>query len=157
MTRPLEIDRERHRRLNAGDFGHLGEVVDLEGYTENCLGLTGWTTGFDVAIRNYRKNILSAFSDMQTTDVDIVEGQDAVAIGTRIEATHVGEFLGVPATGRRIAWDLVAIVHVRDGRVIGQWAQPDLWGIHRQLTAATPEQPGTGRADPAPTWAWSAR
>jgi hypothetical protein len=29
--------------------------------------------------------------------------------------------------------------YVKDGRVIGQWAQPDLWGIYRQLTR--PEEP----------------
>jgi predicted ester cyclase len=138
MVSPLEIYREYQRRLYASDFEHLGEVVDLEGYTENCLGLTGWTTGFDIALRNYQRNILSAFSDMRTTDEEIVEGQDAVAIRSRIQATHTGEFLGIAATGRRIAWDIVAIIHVRDGRFVGQWAQPDLWGIHQQLTAPTP-------------------
>jgi len=42
------------------------------------------------------------------------------------------------ATGRRITWDHVSIVKVKDGRVTGQWAQPDLWGIYRQLTSGQP-------------------
>ncbi len=46
-ARPLAVYREYQRWLGAGDFAHLGEAVDLAGYTENCLGLTGWTTGFE--------------------------------------------------------------------------------------------------------------
>lgn len=34
-----------------------------------------------------------------------------------------------------VEWDTVNIVKVRDNKVVGQWAQPDLWGIYRQLTA----------------------
>lgn len=132
---PLEIYHEYLRRQRVQDTGQLGEIVDLEGYTENCLGLTGWTTGYDIAWRNFQRNILAPFSDRITTEEEIVEGQQAVVIRSRIEATHSGEFLGIPATGRRIAWDSIAIVHVKDGRFVGQWAQPDLYGIYQQITA----------------------
>jgi predicted ester cyclase len=53
---------------------------------------------------------------------------------SHVEATHTGEFLGVVPTGRRIEWAAVTVVQVRHGKVVGQWAQPDLWGIYRQLT-----------------------
>ena len=135
MARPLEIYREYQKRLRARDFDRLSEVVDLEGYTETCLGLTPrWTVGFEVAWRNYQKNILAAFSDIQINDEEVIEGQDAVTIRSRIEATHTGEFLGIPATNRRITWDAVAIIHTTNDRFVGQWAQPDLWGIYQQIT-----------------------
>jgi predicted ester cyclase len=102
-------------RLQAQDYAHLGEVVDLQGYTENCLGLTGWTTCFDIALQNFARTILSAFSDLQFTDQDVIEDQDAVTIRTRNEDTHTGAFLGVPATGRRGAWDNTSLVHTRVG------------------------------------------
>jgi predicted ester cyclase len=82
--------------------------------------------------------MVAPWADRQTTVEEIVEGQDAVVIRSRIEATHIGEFLGIPATGLRIAWDSVTIVKVKDGRVVGQWAQPDLWGIHQQLISFLP-------------------
>jgi predicted ester cyclase len=133
---PLEVYREWQRRMAMQQFDHMGEVVDLEGYTEICLGLTGWTTGFEVALRNYAQNMMAPWSDMRMTEEEAIEGQDAVVIRNRVEATHTGEFLGIPATGRRIAWDNISIVRVSNGRVVGQWAQPDLWGIHQQLLAA---------------------
>jgi hypothetical protein len=65
--------------------------------------------------------------------------------------------MGIPATGRRIAWDFVAMVHVTDGRVVGQWIQFDLWGIYQQLTTANPETPMTRTAERTLAWAQSAR
>jgi len=137
MASPLEIYREYQKRLRAQDFDHLGEVVNLEGFTETCLGLTPrWTIGFDVALQNVQKNIFSAFSEMQMTTEEIVEGQETVVLRNRTEATHTGEFLGIPPTGRRFSYDSITIAHVKDGRFVGQWVQLDLWGIYQQLTAA---------------------
>jgi predicted ester cyclase len=144
MASPLEIYAAYQQRLQDQDYAHLAEVVDLQGYTENCLGLTGWTTGFDVALQNWTKNILSAFSDLQFQMDDAFEGPDALAIRSRAEGTHSGTFLGVPATGRRINWDVVFLVHTQRGRIVGQWIQSDLWGIYQQLTAPSGEEASTG-------------
>jgi hypothetical protein len=46
MASPLQIYAAYQQRLQDQDYAHLGEVVDLETYTENCLGLTGWTPAF---------------------------------------------------------------------------------------------------------------
>jgi predicted ester cyclase len=132
---PLAVYQAFQQCLTIQDFGRLGEVVDLAGYTENCLGLTGWTTGFEVAWRNFQRNMLAPFSEMTFTPQEVVESQQAVLIRARVEATHTGEVLGISPTGRRIAWDYIAIAHVKDGRVVGQWIQSDLYGIYQQLTA----------------------
>ena len=42
--------------------------------------------------------------------------------------------MGIAPTGRRIGWGSVRLAWIKDARVIGQWAQPDLWNIYRQLT-----------------------
>ena len=157
MGSPLEVYSTFQQRLQSQDYAHLAEVVDLQGYTENCLGLTGWTTGFDIALQNFAKNILAPFSDLEFTTQDVIEGRDAVTIRNRVEATHSDTFLDIPATRRRIAWDFIAMVHVNDGRVVGQWIQFDLWGIYQQLTSPTPEPPTAKAAEPAIAWAQSAR
>jgi predicted ester cyclase len=152
MTDAVNVVHTWRERIATGDMARLAEVVDLTGYTETCLGLTGWTTGFETAMQNFVRNMVEPWSDMVMTDQEILTGPDAAAadglsfdghdvratdavvIRSRVEATHIGEFLGVAPTGRRIAWDTLTLVWVRDGRVVGQWAQPDLWGIHQQLT-----------------------
>ena len=157
MSSPLQIYSAYQQRLQDQDYAHLGEVVDFQGYTENCLGLTGWTVGFEVALQNWAKNILAAFSDLRFETKDAFEGVDTLAIRSRAEGTHDGTFLGIPATGRRIAWDVVFLVHFKEGRMVGQWIQSDLWGIYQQLTASIPEPPTNVAADPPRQWAQSAR
>ena len=157
MSSPLEIYSTFQQRLQSQEYAHLADVVDLQGYTENCLGLTGWTTGFEIALQNFAKNVLAPFSGLEFTTLDVIEGRDAVTIRNRVEATHSGTFLGIQATGRRIAWDFVAMVHVNDGLLVGQWIQFDLWGIYQQLTTPDPEPPTPRSAEREMAWARSAR
>ena len=92
MPNPLDIYSSFQRCLQAQDYEHLGDVVDLQGYTENCLGLTGWTTGFEVALQNWSRNILAAFSDLEFSTEDVIEGGDSVVVRARVEGTHIGSF-----------------------------------------------------------------
>ena len=131
---PTEVFYEWQRCLAEGDQDGTAKVVDLEAYTEICLGLTEWTTGYETAAANFYRNMVAPWSDMSFAIEDLTESVDGVTVRQHITATHSGEFLGVAPTGRRISWDHVAIVKIKDGRVVGQWAQPDLWGIYNQLT-----------------------
>src|SRR5260370_29692841 len=131
MATPLETYHEWQKRQNAGDFAHLGEVVDLAGFRDICIGLSDWTTGYETAFQNLTRNILVPFADLQMTIQEIVEGEDAVVVRQRIAATHVSEFLGVPATGCRVFWDAVTMVKVKDGRIIENYTLLNLWGIYQ--------------------------
>jgi predicted ester cyclase len=133
-TSPKEVFFEWQRCLAANDQDGTAKVVDRAGYTEICLGLTEWTTGYDVAAANFYRNMVAPWTDMSYSIEDLTESADGVTVRMHVAATHTGEFLGVAPTGRRIEWDHVAIVKIKDGRVVGQWAQPDLWGIYAQLT-----------------------
>ncbi len=135
MASPLEIYNEWQRRQYAREFEHLGEVVDLEGFRDICIGLSDWTTGYQAAFENLTRNILTPWADLQMTVEDLIEGQDAVVVRLHVEGTHVGDFLGVPATNRRVSWEAVTIVKVKDGRVVENNTMLNLWGIYQQLTA----------------------
>jgi predicted ester cyclase len=131
---PIAVYREWQRCLAANDFEGTNKVVDMDGYTEICLGLTSWTTGYQVAYANYYRNMIAPWKDLAFKEEDIVESSEGVTVRLHVEGTQLGEFLGIPPTGRRASWDHVSIVKVKAGRVTGQWAQPDLWGIYQQLT-----------------------
>jgi predicted ester cyclase len=133
-TSPTEVFSEWQRCLAANDQEAAANVVDTDGYTEICLGLTEWTTGYGVATANFYRNMVAPWSDMTFTIEDLTESANGVTVRSHVTATHTGEFLGIPPTGRRIEWDHIAIVKIKDRRVVGQWAQPDLWGIYKQLT-----------------------
>lgn len=48
----IEVFREWQRCIAIDDQEGTAVVVDLDGYTEICLGLTDWTTGYAVAFAN---------------------------------------------------------------------------------------------------------
>ena len=133
---PLEVYRRFQSYLLAGEFARVGEVADLDGYTENCVGLTGWTTGLPTALRNFQENVASRLTDMAVTEHDVVEAGDTLVIRGTFEVTHSGEFLGVPPTGRRAAFDWIDMYRVAGGRIVWRFLLCDWKGLLDQLTAA---------------------
>jgi predicted ester cyclase len=136
QAHPLEIYRRFQAYLLGGEFGRLGEVVDMDGYTENCVGLTGWTTGLMTALGNYQAGVASAFSDMAMTEEDVIVSGDTLVIRSVISAVQTGEFLGVAATGRKVTYDAVDMYRVADGRIVWRFLLCDWKGVLDQLTAA---------------------
>ncbi len=133
MTTPLEIYRLFQQYLFTNDYARLPEVVDVTGYTEQCVGLTQWTTGLEIALANFQRNVTSALTDMRSTEETVVEGTDTVVIRSLIEATHSGTFLGIAPTGRRVAFEAVDMLRVADQRIVWRYLLFDLYGIQQQL------------------------
>lgn len=62
----------------------------------------------------------------------IAEG-DKVATLQTFSGTHNGELLGVPPTGRRVAFDVFDMLRIRDGKVVEHWNVVDMAGLMQQL------------------------
>ena len=81
---------------------------------------------------------IGALSEIRAEEQDVIASNDLVAIRLVVTATHTGNMLGVPATGRRVQWDAVDIYRVtEDGKISEQWAFEDLAAIGSQLGAFT--------------------
>jgi hypothetical protein len=76
MGKALHAYRRYRELADRGEFGRLGEVLD-ENWIENCLGLTGWTLGLDIALTNLQAGFGRAFSGLQVTQHEVVEDGDA--------------------------------------------------------------------------------
>ncbi len=62
----------------------------------------------------------------------IVEGNKVVTYGT-FTATHLGEFQGLPPTGKQIQLSIMHIDRVADDKIIEHWGQGDALGLMQQL------------------------
>jgi len=84
-----------------------------------------------------------AFPDLcAIVEDEIAEGNTVVQRLT-LSGTHRGEYCGLPPTGRRASWQLVAIQRLGpEGKIAEHWSSPDLFGLLRQLGA-----PDTARAN----------
>jgi predicted ester cyclase len=134
-TSPVEVYRQFQSYLVNGQFDRLGEVADMERYTENCVGLTGWTTGLPIALRNFQEGVASRLTDMVATEHDVLETEDTLVLRGSMAVTHSGEFMGVPPTGRRATYDFVDMFRLTDGRITWRYLLCDWKGLLDQLTA----------------------
>jgi hypothetical protein len=50
----------------------------MDAYTEICLGLTEWTTGYQVAFASYYRNMIAPWAELRFAEQDLVEAPDAV-------------------------------------------------------------------------------
>ena len=89
--------------------------------------------------RDGQKQLLTlfrtAFPDIQITVEEVIAEDDRIAFRSTMHGTHLGEFLGVPPTGRQVTVGLVDIIHIENGKFIEQWGGPDLWDLLKQLGA----------------------
>jgi len=75
----------------------------------------------------------TSFSDISTTVNDLIAEGDKVAWNWTMRGTHSGEFMGVPATGKKITFSGITIDKFIDGQIGERWSQADFAGLMQQL------------------------
>ncbi|MFF4157383.1 ester cyclase [Streptomyces sp. NPDC001678] len=93
--------------------------------------------GTDVAAEMGR--FMNAFPDLRLTVHAMVAEGDLVATRLTVEATHKGEYLGLPATGRAVRVPLLGQLRVVDGAVVEHWGVADGLYLLEQLGLLPPE------------------
>lgn len=84
-------------------------------------------------IRQLFALLRSAFPDLRITIEDLLEDGDKVVARVTLHGTHQGDFLGIPATGRRVAYEVIDISRVVDGKLVEHWGIPDNMTLLQQL------------------------
>jgi C-1 hydroxylase len=79
---------------------------------------------------------VAAMPDYQAVIEDLIaEGEKVVARMT-IKGTHsAADFLGLPASGRRINVPAISIFRIANGKIVEHWAASDTLGLLQQLGA----------------------
>jgi predicted ester cyclase len=133
---PLEQNKRAARRILEQGFnqGNLDALAD--GFTPDAaIHDPDKDYRGPAELRRGLQVLHAAFPDFHFTIVDQVAEGDRVTIRYRAQATHQAEFLGVPATGRRIDYTGQLLLRFTNGRISEFWAQPDQLGLLKQLGA----------------------
>ena len=87
----------------------------------------------------------TVFSDQRWEIHHIIGEGDLVAVHATYHGRHTGDLMGIPPTGREIAYDYVHILRFRDGKAIDHWSVRDTGALMQQLDAspAAPAAPAT--------------
>ena len=87
------------------------------------------SVGREVFRQGYRR-MTTAFPDYQVTVERLVAEGDTVVMHWTHRGTHLGDFLGVPATGREIRGAAITIYRIADGKIAeaqALWDRAEVW------------------------------
>jgi steroid delta-isomerase-like uncharacterized protein len=130
--------RRLYEAINAGELEGFADVM-ADDFTdhEEIPGFAGTKEG----VLAFFNALRSAFPDMRMDPEDVIAGGDKVVARVRMTATHQGEFMGMPATGRSIDVQMIDIIRFGDdGRAHEHWGVMDQMAMMQQL-GAIPEEP----------------
>ena len=86
----------------------------------------------------------NAFPDFKATIDDVIAEDDKVVIRQTWSGSHKGEFMGIPATGRRVSFGVIDIIRIADGKFVEHWGQMDSMSLMQQLgVIPAPAQSGS--------------
>jgi predicted ester cyclase len=78
----------------------------------------------------------AAFPDISASIEDIVAEGDRISVRGRMRGTHLGPFMGLAPTGRRIDVASFSSVRIANGRLAERWHLPDRAAVLEQLGVA---------------------
>jgi steroid delta-isomerase-like uncharacterized protein len=146
-----EQNRELVRRLNE-EFHNRGRIHELiqERFAPDFVnhsappGLPPTREGNEMFSTAFRQ----AFPDYQVTIHEVIVEGDKVVTRKTFSGTHRAEWMGVPASGRKISFGGIDIVRIAGGKVVEHWGEFDMLTLLQQigaLPAATPTGDVAGR------------
>jgi steroid delta-isomerase-like uncharacterized protein len=115
--------------LNAGDVAAVGDLVTAD-YVEHDP-LPGQGTGREGVVDRFSM-IVRGLAPRFTIE-DVIAEDEKVVVRWTNAGTHIGDFAGIPATGRSFTIGGIDIYRVRDGLLCEHWHQLDQLSMLGQL------------------------
>ncbi|HTF26949.1 MAG TPA: ester cyclase [Candidatus Limnocylindria bacterium] len=94
--------------------------------------LTDSSVGPDAYKRQVSRFIVG-IPDLRFTIEDIVDEKEKLAVAWTISGTHTGEFMGIPATNKKVYVEGITINHIVDGKIMDSYVSWDTFGMMQQL------------------------
>jgi len=84
-------------------------------------------------IKQHVREWLQAFPDLTFGVEQMVVAEDRVASHITMQGTHIGTWMGVAPTGRRISIQMMTIHRIEAGKIVEDWVLVDSLGLFQQL------------------------
>jgi len=119
--------------FNRGNIGIVDEIFAPDFIEREQLppGIPSGREGVKVLATMLR----SAFPDFKATIDDILAEGDKVVIRMTWSGTQKDEFMGVPATGKRVSVGVIDIIRITNGKLVEHWGLMDSTSLMQQLGA----------------------
>ena len=88
-------------------------------------------------VKQFYATLHAAFPDINFAIEDQIAEGDRVVTRWRASATHMGEFQGIPPTGKQVSITGIDIDRIVNGKVVECWPNADELGLLKQLGVLT--------------------
>jgi predicted ester cyclase len=132
---PISVVKRWHEINESGDLDSLPEVISDKLISRNLFpGVPGELSGFKLLEQGKR----ASFPDAKIEIEQIFSEGNMVAMVTRMRATHEGDFVGIPATGKKVDFLQAHMFLVDDGKIVEHWGVNDIGTTFEQLGVQPP-------------------
>jgi steroid delta-isomerase-like uncharacterized protein len=116
--------------ISRGDVAVAERIIHPDFFDHtNPPGMQHGLAGHKAIVALFR----AAFPDQWWQIEDLIAEGDKVVARTTMRGTHLGDFFGIPPTGRAVTLPGVHVMRIADGKVIEHWGSNDDLGLMRQL------------------------
>jgi steroid delta-isomerase-like uncharacterized protein len=127
------IQRFYDEVINGKKLDVIDELVGPEFVEhEEMPGLPAGREG----VKQFFVMIESGFPGFRMDVEDVIVEEDKGVVRSTLRGTHIGEFMGIPATGNSVSVTVIDIIRVSGGRVAEHWGATDTAGMMQQLGVA---------------------
>ena len=135
LLRRYKQDILNSRDISALDQVAAGDYLDHAAFPGQAPGLEG--------LKRRAADLFRALDPIWTIHDIIAEG-DIVVLRWSHAGTHIGEFLGIPPTGKTFTLRGIDIYRVRDRKIAEHWNVVDMLGSCQQIgVIPAPQTEGT--------------
>jgi hypothetical protein len=134
----VSIARRWHHDLYLNGRFDTAEQICAPGMTAHGTGVPADAARGPRFVREDAAAFRAAFRVDALTDDDIVASGDKVVIRWTFRGTHVGEFAGLPATGRHVVLEGIDIFRIEGDQIAQFWGVYDLLALMEQIGASLP-------------------
>lgn len=124
------VRRFNEEFISRGDSAAADELLAEDILDHNAL--PGMPRGRE-GVKQFFAWLKGAFPDLQAVVYDQTAEGDKVVTRKAFQATHQGEFAGIPPTGKAVTIHLTDIVRINNRQIAEHWVVIDQLGLMQQL------------------------
>ena len=153
----MRIVRLANQAFNTGDLSKVHDFISpdyvnrvSQGFAKVVEGISSLPNEFRDIIK-YRlslkgpeefmdtvKSLRNAFSDLHYTEQEIIASRERVITLVNVSGKHVGNFFGIPPTGRNFNYEAMHMFRILDNKIVEHRAIRDDLSFMMQLDLVRP-------------------
>lgn len=127
------VTRFNNEFIEGGDLNTFNEIISPDFLNQTAR--PGMPKGPEGVIYFFNQFLKSAFPVLHVDIQRQVAENDIVTTHKIFHTTHEGEFMGIPATGKKITMEVIDIIRLKDGKFVEHWNVLDWQNVIGQLTS----------------------